>query len=481
MSRTSVKRVAVIGAGPAGAIALDALAQEKVFDLIRVFERREGPGGCWIGDTARPQTLSGFASLADRTADGPVQIPGRLPAQTPKSDKPRFSESSVYPTLETNVDALPMEFSQEPISAERSARSISLHGPETPFRHWTILRDYIKGLVDRNGYEDLISYKTTVELVEKVGHEWKVTLRKDGKDSDYWWVEWFDAVVVASGHYWVPYIPAIEGLEEFEKARPGSVLHSKHFRGNEWFKNKRVVVVGASVSGADIAFDLANSNTAQSPVHTVTIGHTANGYFGGEAFNHPRIQNHPSVKRVECRTVHFIDGNSVTNVDYIIFGTGYSWTLPFLPQVAVRNNRVPELYQHVVWQQDPTLLFIGAVGAGLTFKVFEWQAVLAARVLAGHATLPPVTTMKEWEAARIKARGDGPNFTVIFPDFEDYFETLRILAREPKDGAGRKLPKFRREWVRAFMEGHELRKEMWRRLNKQARIEEGISLNRANL
>lgn len=42
-----VNRVAVIGAGPAGAIAVDALAQEKAFDIIRVFERREGPGGCW--------------------------------------------------------------------------------------------------------------------------------------------------------------------------------------------------------------------------------------------------------------------------------------------------------------------------------------------------------------------------------------------------------------------------------------------------
>jgi cation diffusion facilitator CzcD-associated flavoprotein CzcO len=41
------KRVAVIGAGPAGLITIDALAQEKAFDVIRVFERREGPGGCW--------------------------------------------------------------------------------------------------------------------------------------------------------------------------------------------------------------------------------------------------------------------------------------------------------------------------------------------------------------------------------------------------------------------------------------------------
>lgn len=43
----SIKRVAVIGTGPAGAIAIDALAQEKTFDVIRVFERREAPGGCW--------------------------------------------------------------------------------------------------------------------------------------------------------------------------------------------------------------------------------------------------------------------------------------------------------------------------------------------------------------------------------------------------------------------------------------------------
>lgn len=42
-----VRRVAVIGAGPAGAICIDALAQEKAFDVIRVFERRERAGGCW--------------------------------------------------------------------------------------------------------------------------------------------------------------------------------------------------------------------------------------------------------------------------------------------------------------------------------------------------------------------------------------------------------------------------------------------------
>lgn len=44
---TVVKSVAIIGAGPAGAIAVDALAQEQAFDIIRIFERREKAGGCW--------------------------------------------------------------------------------------------------------------------------------------------------------------------------------------------------------------------------------------------------------------------------------------------------------------------------------------------------------------------------------------------------------------------------------------------------
>jgi hypothetical protein len=246
---------------------------------------------------------------------------------------------------------------------------------------------------------------------------------------------------------------------------------------------QRVVVVGASVSAADISFDLVR--TAISPVHAIVIGHAANGYFGDEAFNHPKIQKHTSIARVTNRTVHLVDGSSIADVDYIIFGTGYSWTQPFLPDVPVRNNRVPDLYQHVVWQKDPTLLFIGAVAAGLTFKVFEWQAVLAARLLAGRATLPPLEEMQKWETERIKLRGDGVKFTLIFPDFEDYFETLRQLAGEGEDGKGRKLPKFRREWVRAFLDGHERRKLMWRRLNEKARHDvkptKTIYLERARL
>ncbi|KAI8186634.1 Thiol-specific monooxygenase [Colletotrichum sp. SAR 10_75] len=453
----AIKRVAVIGAGPAGAIAIDALAKEKAFDVIRVFERREASGGCWIGDKEAPPHLTDFTSLADRTADRPIPIPKSFPAQTPTQKAPRFTESGIYPYLETNVDAIPMSFSDAPISEERTPNSIALHGPSTPFRHWTVMRDYVRRIVDE--YEGFVSYNTTVELAEKVGDEWKVVLRKEGKHSDEWWVERFDAVVVATGHYWVPYVPKIEGLEEFERARPGSVIHSKHYRGREDFCGKRVVVVGASVSGADISVDLIN--TAKLPIYSVVNGRKANLYFGDGAFHHPKISRQATISRIEGRTVHFIDGTSVSDVDSIIFATGFTWTLPFLPTVEVRNNRVTGLYQHVIYHRDPTLLFIGAVAAGLTFKIFEWQAVLAARVLSGRARLPPVEEQAKWEADRVAEMGD--KFPLVHPHFEEYFETVRALAGEPENGVGRRLPPFDPSWFQVFLDGLELRRKMWDR------------------
>jgi cation diffusion facilitator CzcD-associated flavoprotein CzcO len=144
----------------------------------------------------------------------------------------------VYPYLETNVDASIMEFSQEPIPIERSATSIARHGIDTPFRPWQTIQRYVQSLVDRKGYQDFVSYNTTVELVSKVKGEWEVVLRKSGSGSDYWWKEYFDAVVVANGHYSVPYIPEIKGLHEFERRSPGSVIHTKGYRGRDAYRGK---------------------------------------------------------------------------------------------------------------------------------------------------------------------------------------------------------------------------------------------------
>lgn len=192
---------------------------------------------------------------------------------------------------------------------------------------------------------------------------------------------------------------------------------------------------------------------AQSPVFAAVKGRETNLYLGGAAFDHPGIIKVSSISRIDPHTksVFFEDGTLVENVNHIILATGYSWSLPFLPNIPIRNNRVPDLYLHISHQSDPTLVFIGAVAAGLTFKVYEWQSVLAARVLAGRAKLPPIGEQKAWEAERIKQKGDGVAFTALWPDFEEYFETVRTLASEPDQGVpGRRLPRFNPDWVRIF-------------------------------
>ena len=48
--------------------------------------------------------------------------------------------------------------------------------------------------------------------------------------------------------------------------------------------------------------------------------------------------------------------------------------------------------------------------------------------------LPPIEEWKKWETDKIAYKGDGVPFTMLTPDFEDYFEHVRRLAGEPVGG-----------------------------------------------
>lgn len=239
--------------------------------------------------------------------------------------------------------------------------------------------------------------------------------------------------------------------------------------------------MGASISGPDVAAALAG--VTESPLHSVVRG-KYHPYFGDWAFRNPHIQRHPPISHISDRTVFFEDGTSVPDVDHIILGTGYSWTMHFLPELTIKNNRIPGLYQHVVYMSDPTLLFVGAVAAGFTFKVFEWQAVLAARFLAGRVKLPPIEKQRKWEQDRIEEKGNGVAFTALYPTFEEYFQEVRELAGEPKGGEkGRALPKFDKKWGEKFDAAHLKRIAMWQELNRQAEQqlgENGLNIARSD-
>ncbi|KKY27879.1 putative thiol-specific monooxygenase [Diplodia seriata] len=472
------KRVAVIGAGPAGAIAVDALVKEQAFGTIRVFERKPIPGGTWVFNPELSPQIPSLRDLVDGKADAPIPIPSQFPAETAKSDAVnghdiRYTHTAVWDHLHSNIPPSVMSYTQEPFPNIVSEQSLSRFGPDAPFRHRKVIRDWVESLFVQAGHTKLVEFSTTVERAEKRGDEWVLTLRKDipGKDKDIWWQETFDALVVASGHYYVPFIPKIPGLLEYDQRFPGRIHHSKHYRSPEPFRNKRVVVVGGAISAIDVLHDIKDA--AQHPVYASLRQPVPS--LGWTPFTHPHIAIKQEITRFDPATgaITFADGTSLPDVDHVVFATGYNFTLPFLPHLRIPARRIPGLYLHVFNIADPSLVFIGAITGGFTFRAFEYQAVAAARVLASRAPLPSPDAMLRWERERLAQRGEGKPFYTLAPDWQEYFEALREVAGDPKPGTtGRVLPAFERRWIEVFEEVLGVRLGWWRGEKERAEREE---------
>jgi cation diffusion facilitator CzcD-associated flavoprotein CzcO len=65
---------------------------------------------------------------------------------------------------------------------------------------------------------------------------WKVTVRDLVTKNTS--TQHFDAVVVANGHYSDPYVPDIPGIEQWNKAYPGAITHSKFYRRPGEYRDK---------------------------------------------------------------------------------------------------------------------------------------------------------------------------------------------------------------------------------------------------
>lgn len=102
----------------------------------------------------------------------------------------------------TNVPDIAMCYSDERFA----------YGPFAP--HY-IPRQYVENYFTKHKTDSLLVLNTTVEDVSKLpppvpgaGERWKLALRKydPSRHIDIWWEEIFDAVILANGHYSVPYV-----------------------------------------------------------------------------------------------------------------------------------------------------------------------------------------------------------------------------------------------------------------------------------
>ncbi len=149
--------------------------------------------------------------------------------------------SGVWPTMHTNTSGITTAFSDLE--------------PETDLVYppgRTIL-DYLHRYAEMFGLIPRIRFGTRVERLSRDGTGWLV-----GHAGT---TERFEKVVVATGRFQSPAIPAVPGLDTF--AGSAGVTTTYQYRGHEPYCGKRVLVAGGAISALEIAADIVQRGAAR--------------------------------------------------------------------------------------------------------------------------------------------------------------------------------------------------------------------------
>lgn len=349
-----VKSVAVVGAGPSGLAAANYLNAQAAFDRVVVFEQQLEAGGVWNYSPVAP---------------GPLPVPQASPPVFP---------SPLYDRLHANISKPLMGFSDQPFP---SASCVF------PFRediHQYLLR-YARHLRALVSFGFLV---TNISHLPGPGRDrWRLQARSivDGRTVDHV----FDAVVVANGHYSVLFVPSIPHMAAFRDAHPSVITHAIQYRTADAFRGKKVVVVvGNGPSGIEIALQI---NKVSEPRTLLS----ARSPTPPERLAHMGCDEMPEIDAflVGRRGLRFKDGREETDVDAVVFCTGYLYDFPFLPDLRpdliTDGHGVHGLYKHLFHARHPTLAFVSLLTKSIPWHVAEAQAAALAAVWSGNLALPP--------------------------------------------------------------------------------------------
>lgn len=450
------RTIAIVGAGPSGVVAAKYLRAEKAFDKIVLFEQRSRPGGIWIytgeqrdenlfdipqtnpnKDVQKPEWQS-----KEAVANGSIDTNGINGA----SRIPSFL-SPMYEKLETNIPRGLMGF--QDLDWPSDSQLFPTH--QTVLKY---IDDYSADV------QNLVRYCTQVTSINpvdpnKTSSSWTVTTRNLITNEDT--SEVYDAVIVANGHFIVPYIPPMDGIKEWAAQHPGRISHSKYYRKPEDFNTKKVIVVGNSASGADVSAQIAEF--CQKPLLWSTRSQSMFSATHGTAGEDQKRREVPPIKKFipASRGVIFEDGTEEHDIDAIVFATGYFYSLPFLqdvkPELITTGERVNNTYQHLFYAPRPTLSFLALNQRVIPFPIAEAQSAVLARVYSGRLSLPPLSDMRKWERVIEEEMGAGRNFHLLpFPKDANYINAMSrwALSAENKEGLENegkgKIPPIWGEW-----------------------------------
>ncbi|EPE25111.1 FAD/NAD(P)-binding protein [Glarea lozoyensis ATCC 20868] len=410
--RFAVSRIAIIGAGPSGICAAKYFLAESCFEKIDVFEQQGEVGGVWH-----------YTPLLDEQIPIPSTTPHvPLPKPIwPKGAKAPIFSNPMYERLNTNIPKDLMAFNDRPF-------------PESNllFPSRQNVQEYLVKYAQN--IRHLIHFSTQVvdvrsQLVDGTD-KWEVvsesTITGSSQKSIY------DAVFVASGHYTVPYVPSVPGMNDFKAMFPDAITHSKIYRSPREFAKKKIIVVGNGPSGLDISTQI--SVVSQKPVLlSVTTPNASGALLDKEEV--PRISEYLPNRR----GVRFEDGRIEDNIDFVLYCTGYLYTFPFLesiePPLVTTGRRGLALYKHLISIDNPTLAFPVMMQKVIPFPVSSVQSAVVAKLWSNKLELPEEEAMRAWERKRAEEFGEGTSFHILgYPSDAEYINELHEWAKSADDG-----------------------------------------------
>ncbi|KAJ7792160.1 FAD/NAD-P-binding domain-containing protein [Mycena olivaceomarginata] len=342
-----IRRVAVVGAGPAGLQAAAKLIEHNF--TVRLFERAPHPGGNWLyseetpGRRLRylPSSVTRYynegddgLTLDDRWTEHwqPRPLWKSLHINTPKV-------STELPDVKYDPDT-PWVVSHHAV--QRHVRSYASH-------HCLNSNDYCPATASA---PPATAYSTRVEKVEKnmEAHTWVLTLRRLERLHEShrilaeWWTETFDAVVLATGPYTAPHVPDIDGIVDWSKATEG---------GNTAYITRRYTGIrsGMGQDRADcrrLCLPLKSHGTS---VRLLIASLQASGLPSMPSMRQLDLSRFPNITEfvpeiafleplsghrngIRSGKIHLINGSVLQGIDEIILATGFRGYSLFPPNSA---------------------------------------------------------------------------------------------------------------------------------------------------
>ncbi|KAJ7245444.1 FAD/NAD-P-binding domain-containing protein [Mycena rebaudengoi] len=409
-----IRRVAVVGAGPAGLQAAAKLIEHNF--TVRLFERAPHPGGNWLYSEETPVR----EPYPDKPVGQTAEIPARLPATRYYHEgddgltlEDRWTEHwqprPLWDSLHINTPKVSTELPDVKYDPDTpwvvSHRAVQRHVRSYASHHCLNSNDHCPATASS---PPVTAYSTRVEKVGKnvEAHTWVLTLRRLERLHEShrilaeWWTETFDAVVLATGPYTAPHVPDIDGIVDWSKAMEGeqySVYHSQVYRHPERYANKTVLMVGASVSASEIARDLGSF--AHRIIASIRPANDSNGMRQLDISRFPNITEFvPEIAFLEPLNghrngirggkIHLINGSVLEGIDEIILATGYQGSALFPPNSTTKRPENIHWTGHYI--PDPTLAYT----FGRPWTLGRYQSYGLAKVWEGSARLPTSEQMK---------------------------------------------------------------------------------------